>query len=57
MSGTLRDETRNNYEHDLELELDGAVEVRPGAMAAGGALLVVAVILTALNLRRSGPVR
>ncbi|CQD22235.1 transmembrane transporter [Mycolicibacterium conceptionense] len=43
MSGTLRDETRNNYEHDLELELDGAVEVRPGAMAAGGALLVVAV--------------
>ena len=39
------------YEHDLECELDGAAELRPGAMAAGGALLVVAVILTALNLR------
>jgi MFS transporter, CP family, cyanate transporter len=41
----------NSYEHDLELELDGAVEIRPAAMAAGGTLLVVAVILTALNLR------
>lgn len=51
MSRSLRNETRNGYEHDLELELDGAVEVRPGQMAAGGALLVVAVILTALNLR------
>ena len=44
-------ESRNSYEHDLELELDGAVEVRPATMAAGGALLVVAVVLTALNLR------
>ncbi|OKH64559.1 hypothetical protein EB73_23450, partial [Mycobacterium sp. SWH-M3] len=51
MSRTLRSESLNNYEHDLELELDGAVEVRPGAMAAGGALLIIAVILTALNLR------
>lgn len=51
MGRTLRNESRNGYEHDLELELDGAVEVRPGTMAAGGALLVVAVILTALNLR------
>lgn len=51
MSRTLRDESLNGYEHDLELELDGAVEVRPGQMAAGGVLLVVAVILTALNLR------
>ncbi len=51
MSRTLRGESRNGYEHDLELELDGAVEVRPGTMAAGGALLIVAVILTALNLR------
>lgn len=51
MSRTLRNESLNGYEHDLELELDGAVEVRPGQMAAGGVLLVVAVILTALNLR------
>lgn len=51
MSRILRDESVNRYEHDLELELDGAVEVRPAAMAAGGALLVVAVVLTALNLR------
>lgn len=51
MSRTLRNESLNGYEHDLELELDGAVEVRPGTMAAGGVLLVVAVILTALNLR------
>ncbi|MBN3507834.1 MFS transporter [Mycolicibacterium septicum] len=47
----MRNESLNGYEHDLELELDGAVEVRPGQMAAGGVLLVVAVILTALNLR------
>lgn len=51
MSRSLRKETLNGYEHDLELELDGAVEVRPAQMAAGGALLIVAVILTALNLR------
>lgn len=41
----------HTYEHDLELELDGAAELRPAAMAAGGALLVMAVVLTALNLR------
>lgn len=51
MSRTLRKKSLDSYEHDLELELDGAVEVRPATMAAGGALLVVAVILTALNLR------
>ncbi|MGV0815482.1 MFS transporter [Mycolicibacterium boenickei] len=51
MSRTLRNKSLNSYEHDLELELDGAVEVRPAQMAAGGALLIVAVILTALNLR------
>lgn len=44
-------ETLDQFEHDLELELDGAVEVRPGVLAAGGALLTVAVVLTALNLR------
>lgn len=41
----------SGYEHDLECELDGAVEIRPGVMAAGGTLLIVAVVLTALNLR------
>lgn len=51
MNRSLRKESPNSYEHELELELDGAVEVRPATMAAGGALLVVAVILTALNLR------
>ncbi len=51
MNRSLRKESLNSYEHELELELDGAVEVRPATMAAGGALLVVAVILTALNLR------
>lgn len=51
MSQSLRTESLDSYEHDLELELDGAVEVRPGAMAAGGVLLIVAVTLTALNLR------
>ncbi|MEV4144009.1 MFS transporter [Amycolatopsis sp. NPDC049691] len=34
-----------------ELELDGAVEVRTPGVVAGGALLAVAVVLTALNLR------
>lgn len=51
MNRPLRNKARDSYEHDLELELDGAVEVRPAAMAAGGALLIVAVVLTALNLR------
>lgn len=37
--------------NDLEPELDGSVELRPAELAAGGALLVVAVVLTALNLR------
>jgi len=37
--------------NDLEPELDGSVEMRPAEVAAGGALLVVAVVLTALNLR------
>lgn len=36
---------------DLEPGLDGSTELRPAEMAAGGALLVVAVVLTALNLR------
>jgi len=46
-----RTETLGQYEHDLELELDGVTELRPATMAAGGALLTVAVVLTALNLR------
>lgn len=46
-----RTETLGQYEHDLELELEGAAEFRPAAMAAGGALLTAAVVLTALNLR------
>lgn len=41
----------SRYERDLELELDGAVEMRPARVAAGGGLLMMAVILTALNLR------
>lgn len=48
---TARTETLSQYEHDLELELEGAAEFRPATMAAGGALLTVAVVLTALNLR------
>lgn len=51
MTCEARSKTLDQYEHDLELELDGAVEVRPGVMAAGGALLTMAVVLTALNLR------
>ncbi len=41
----------SRYEHDLSLELDGACEVPAVGRAAGGAVLIVAVILTALNLR------
>ena len=41
----------SRYEHDLSLELDGAVEVPPAGRVAGGAGLIVAVILVALNLR------
>lgn len=48
---TARNETPGQYERDLELELEGAAELPPAAMAAGGALLTVAVVLTALNLR------
>ncbi len=51
MTRTARNETLGQYEHDLELELEGAAEFRPATMAAGGALLIVAVVLTALNLR------
>ena len=40
-----------NLERDLEPELDGSAELRPAEVAAGSALLVVAVVLTALNLR------
>lgn len=35
----------------LETELDGAIETRTPGVVAAGALLVVAVVLTALNLR------
>ena len=51
MTRTARNKTLGQYEHDLELELEGAAEFRPATMAAGGALLTVAVVLTALNLR------
>ncbi|UVO12743.1 MFS transporter [Mycobacterium sp. SVM_VP21] len=51
MTRTARNETLGQYEHDLELELEGAAEFRPATMVAGGALLTVAVVLTALNLR------
>ncbi|TDH55484.1 CynX/NimT family MFS transporter [Mycobacterium talmoniae] len=46
-----RSDILDQYEHDLELELDGATELRPAALAAGGVVLAVAVVLTALNLR------
>lgn len=51
MTRTACNKTLGQYEHDLELELEGAAEFRPATMAAGGALLTVAVVLTALNLR------
>jgi CP family cyanate transporter-like MFS transporter len=38
-------------ESSLEPELDGAIETRTPGVVAGGALLAVAVVLTALNLR------
>lgn len=38
-------------ESGLEPELDGAVEIRTPGVVAAGALLAVAVVLTALNLR------
>ncbi|MCV7177917.1 CynX/NimT family MFS transporter [Mycolicibacterium sphagni] len=41
----------SRYEHDLTLELDGAVELPVGGRVAAGAVLIVAVVLTALNLR------
>ncbi|QZA11727.1 MFS transporter [Mycolicibacterium holsaticum DSM 44478 = JCM 12374] len=46
-----RPDTVDEFENDLALTVDDAVEVRPGVLAAGGALLTVAVVLTALNLR------
>lgn len=51
MTRAARTERLGEYERDLELELEGAAEFRPATMAAGGALLTVAVVLTALNLR------
>ncbi|QEN13763.1 MFS transporter [Mycobacterium sp. ELW1] len=41
----------SRYEHDLSLELDGACEVPAVGRVAGGAVLIVAVVLVALNLR------
>ncbi|KAA0108169.1 MFS transporter [Mycolicibacterium sp. P1-5] len=41
----------SRYERDLSLELDGAVEVPSGERVAAGAVLIVAVVLTAVNLR------
>lgn len=49
-----RDEIFGRYEQELELELDGAVELpasRLEGAVAGGVMLAVAVALTALNLR------
>lgn len=51
MTRAARTERLGEYERDLELELEGAAEFGPATMAAGGALLTVAVVLTALNLR------
>lgn len=42
-----RADLRSDHGHDL----DGAPEIRPPVLAAGGALLIAAVVLTALNLR------
>lgn len=44
---------RNDYADNVALEIDGAIEMRasPVPALAGGALLAIAVILTALNLR------
>lgn len=41
----------SRFKHDLSLELDGACEVPPSGRVAAGAVLIVAVVLTALNLR------
>lgn len=49
VTSDARSEFLAQHKHDLEL--DGAVECRPAVMAAGGGLLIVAVILTAVNLR------
>ena len=51
VNGSRHTSALNDLEPHLEPELDGAVELRPAEVAAGGALLVVAVVLTALNLR------
>ncbi|MGE2726805.1 CynX/NimT family MFS transporter [Mycolicibacterium pulveris] len=47
MACETRSDTLDQCEHDLALE----PELRPGVLAAGGVLLTVAVVLTALNLR------
>lgn len=51
VNGSRHTSALNELERDLEPELDGSVELRPTEVAAGSALLVVAVVLTALNLR------
>lgn len=51
MNPAVRTTTRGRREHDREPELEGAAGLHPTAMAAGGVLLTVAVVLTALNLR------
>ncbi|BBZ23791.1 MFS transporter [Mycolicibacter hiberniae] len=51
MNPEVRTTTRGRHEPDREPELEGAAGLRPTAMAAGGVLLTVAVVLTALNLR------
>ena len=45
--------THPDYGHDLSLQLDGADEIPQGRVRVlgGGAILAVAVVLTALNLR------
>ena len=45
--------THSDYGHDLSLQLDGADEIPQGKVGVfgGGAILAVAVVLTALNLR------
>lgn len=51
MNRNVPRDSLDSYEHDLELEIDGAAEFRAPVMAAGGVLLALAVVLTALNLR------
>lgn len=51
VNGSRHTSALDGLDRDLEPELDGSAELRPAEVAAGGALLVVAVVLTALNLR------